>query len=1127
MVRESLVFSMKNYSVLIIGSEIESLKAAYDLATIGHQVLLIEEEEELKASLEHKDTLPSGIMSWYAIHPLLMAVRNHPLIEIADLSVVDDILYSREGFSAIIKNKPCYIDTELCCFCGRCREVCPVEIPKLNKKAVDCISENGIPRSFFIDKRKKPPCEQACPLDINIQGYLALITEGKFTEALSLIRESAPLAGILGRICHRPCENRCRRGEVDEPIAVCSLKRFVADQEFVNPVPDQQNSKWEIKYPEKMAIIGSGPAGLTAAWELTRIGYKASIFEALPVAGGMLRTVIANYRLPESILDHEINILQSMGIEIIKNSPIGGNDGIESFFDQGFKAVLIATGADLNKKLGLSGEKLAGVFNCIPFLKRVNLGEKISVGKKVAVFGGGNAALESARTAVRLGAQEVTIIYRRTPEEMPGDKEELSLAIDEGVDVKYLVSPVRFTGFDGKLNGVICIHMILGETESDGRRLPIPQKGSEFTLEVDTAIVAIGQEPDLSFIEDKSPIQISQHSTIRVNPAYHTEQRGVFAAGDVVTGSATVSEAMGSAKKAALSIHRYIRGEPWEEMENLEEEKKDYEPIDPDIPCLSRPVMSSREVKERKKNFLEVAHGYRKDQAIKEAKRCLQCGICSECSQCLSACEDLGAINHSGIKKQDEYAFQIVMSFKPLDEIFISMLPEERIFYEQRGSETNLNQLLMLGAGMAGKAASFLTSKMQVFPPRPPMIEGLFEEDIRIGVFICSCNKTAGDPEILNEMEKFAAGFPEVIVSKILPSVCHPEGARVIADTIKSKGLTRVLVASCACCTLDMICTACNDQRLRCKGNLFNRLGLDPSIFEMINLKNFLLAKSKAEKETLIKGGKNFIESGLARVKLQQKLPGREEIIEKNVAIVGVTKESLTSAIALENMGYLIYLLDEKKFLPVDHREKDILGEINSGRIVYLPKYWIKSIEGHLGNFILGFHGSDQSPLKVSAILFSGIDLKNVPLKGNLQKKGFLHRSLPGFHSFSPWSTGIPGIFEMMIPETYPFAEQDLPGAAAAAQMAALLKKSEIRTKNVIAQVDKNRCRGCGQCMEICPFAAVEMMAGDFTEQETAHIIEMHCQGCGNCLSVCPTGAVDLLHKTENQIKKLIEMALR
>ncbi|MDY6843925.1 MAG: 4Fe-4S dicluster domain-containing protein, partial [Thermodesulfobacteriota bacterium] len=629
---------------------------------------------------------------------------------------------------------------------------------------------------------------------------------------------------------------------------------------------------------------------------------------------------------------------------------------------------------------------------------------------------------------------------------------------------------------------------------------------------------------------------ISRHSTIKVNRAYHTGQRGVFAAGDVVSGSATVVEAMEAAKNAALSIHRYLRGEPWEESEDKENTKGDYEPIDYNTPPTFRPVMSVRDVKERKGNFLEVELGYTREQAMNEARRCLQCGLCSECRQCEIACQHIGAIHHAGIKTYGEYKFHVIISFQPLAEKFISTLPEERIFYESEpctGKE--LEESLLLGAGLAGKAAAFLTSQMQIGHPRIHKSPAFYKEEVKTGLFICSCNESIGNKAIMNELAEFGAHFHEVIHSEVLPSACHPDGAQALSSTIKEKGITRGVLAACACCTLDMICTACNDQRLRCKGNLFNKQGLDPSIFEMINLKNFIATKGNEDTQSILEGAKNMIECALSRVKFQKQLPGQDGTLEKTVAVVGITPEGLDAVCDLEKMGYRVYLIHEDNQLlnNMSSREDiphDLIANlqerVNSGRVIYLPGLQIRALEGYLGNFKITCDGVERSTLHVSAVLFSGIALETIPLVGNLSKKGFTRRTLPGFHSFSPWSTGIPGIFEVMIPEKNIFHTQGLPGGAAAAQVAALIKKSEIRAKNMVAQVDQNRCRGCGHCLDACPFGAVEMLVGN-SEPKKAHIIEMHCQGCGTCLSVCPTSAVDTTYKTEKQIEELIEVMLR
>ena len=412
----------------------------------------------------------------------------------------------------------------------------------------------------------------------------------------------------------------------------------------------------------------------------------------------------------------------------------------------------------------------------------------------------------------------------------------------------------------------------------------------------------------------------------------------------------------------------------------------------------------------------------------------------------------------------------------------------------------------------------------------------LYKERVKSGLFICSCNESLGNIDVMKELAKFGAGFDEVVYSEVLPSACHPDGSKTLAETVERKGITRVVLAACSCCTLDMICTACNDQRLRCKGNLFNKQGLDPSIFEMINLKNFMTSRRNMDLQGVLEGGKNMIECALSRVKFQEKLPGQYEALEKTVAVIVATLEGLTAGLYLEEMGYQVYMIAERDFLlgkgiSVEDEfytsiiEK-IREKIRSGDIVYLPGLQMKTLEGHLGNFRIEFLGTDKPHLSVSAILFSGFELEKVPLAGNLLRKGFARRTLPGFHSFSPWSTGIPGIFEMMIPQENSFNKKGMPGVAAAAEVAALLQKSEIRTKNIVAQLDQDRCRGCGHCLEVCPFAAIEMI-GETIEDRRSSIIEMHCQGCGTCLSVCPTGAVDTIYKTEKQIEELIEVMLR
>jgi len=482
-----------------------------------------------------------------------------------------------------------------------------------------------------------PPCRKACPAEINIQAYIALISKGKFKEALEVIRKYIPLPAVCGRVCFSPCEEACTRKDTDEPLSVRALKRLAADYELKTgknekpkPVPR--------KYDEKIAIIGSGPAGLAAAYELVRIGYPVTVFEKASRPGGMLRECIPAYRLPKEILDIEIQYLTDLGLEIRTNVTLGRHISIDSLLNEGYEAIFIAIGAQKCLDLDVEGENLEGVFHSLGFLRAVNTGELIGLRGKVAVIGGGNVAIDAARTAKRLGPSEVTVIYRRSEEEMPAHYREVEEAKLEGVTFVFLASPKRFIGENGKVLSIECIRMSLGPPDETGRRRPIPIEGSEFTVPVDTVILAIGETSDISFLPKN--VEVTQGNTIIVDPVtLQTKVLGVFAGGDAVTGPASVIEAIAAGKKAALSIDRYLKG--FDPKAGREEkisettwvtsekplEKKPRQPV----PCLTPP--------QRFGNFQEVELGFDPGTGIKEAQRCLFCGPCAQCLEIEDLCE--------------------------------------------------------------------------------------------------------------------------------------------------------------------------------------------------------------------------------------------------------------------------------------------------------------------------------------------------------------------------------------------------------------------------------------------------------------------------------------------------------
>jgi len=494
-------------------------------------------------------------------------------------------------------------------------------------------SKKKIPREEYKVK-VTAPCVSACPSHLPIYDYVELIKEGKFSESLAAIREATCLPGILGRVCVRPCEENCRRNNVDEPISIKWLKRFVADYEI-------EKRKWpslkkeEIR-SEKVAVIGAGPAGLSCAYYLALKGYPVTIFERLGEPGGMAAMGIPDYRLPRNIVGYEAEIVKSLGVEIRYNIQVGKDITFSQIFEQGYKAIFIGVGAQTNTSMGVDGEDKGykGFIPGVYYLLEINRGrDPYPEGKRVVVVGGGNVAIDCVRSSFRVGKPDVNLVYRRTKKEMPADAAEIHDAEEEGVKFHYLCNPVRIIEKEGKVVGVECIRMELGEPDESGRRRPVPVKGSEFFIETDILIPAIGQAIDLSFLEEKDGVKTTKRSTISIEEGtFKTNREGIFSAGDCVTGPDVLVRAGGHGKRAAEKIDLFIRGmevkqSDEDRLENLVEKIKVYNKAEKIgiSGGQKRAMLNLLPPDTRKWIFDEVEEGFSVSVAQKEAERCLRC----------------------------------------------------------------------------------------------------------------------------------------------------------------------------------------------------------------------------------------------------------------------------------------------------------------------------------------------------------------------------------------------------------------------------------------------------------------------------------------------------------------------
>ncbi len=558
------------------------------------------------------------------------------LQKVVDYIGVDDLPDYLPKHLSIREDSPFFIrDHNYCILCERCIRVCAD------------IRGIGVLEPAF-------PCSRACPAGIDIPRYIRLIARGRPSAALAVIREKVPFPGILGRVCIHPCETACQRGKVAEhSLLIRMLKRFASDN---SDDSWQRQSKMLPKSDKKVAVVGSGPAGLTTAYYLAKLGHQVTVFEALSEPGGMMRVGIPEYRLPRQVLESEIDEIRNVGVEIRLNSKI---ESLDALFDQGYHAVFLGLGAHQGIRLGVEGGDIPGIIDSAEFLRNANMGEPVKTGGRVGVIGGGNVAVDAARVSLRLGAKKVTIFYRRTRNEMPASPEEVDAALGEGIEIRYLCAPSRIA----QQNNIIRLEstlMRLGEPDASGRARPVPIDGSNFTTELDTIIVGIGQRPE---VPKDFQIELGRDDIVKVNADMQTNRQGVFSGGDCVSGPASVIEAIAAGRKAAEAIDRYLGGRG-DISESLVSPDEAITWLESELPREKLATISHIPPATSVNSFAEVEQGMSWDTAMMEAQRCLQCYViappgeetledvgCQFCGACVDSCPTGALMEFSALWK--------------------------------------------------------------------------------------------------------------------------------------------------------------------------------------------------------------------------------------------------------------------------------------------------------------------------------------------------------------------------------------------------------------------------------------------------------------------------------------------
>jgi NADPH-dependent glutamate synthase beta subunit-like oxidoreductase/NAD-dependent dihydropyrimidine dehydrogenase PreA subunit len=1162
--------------VAIIGGGVGAAECALTLAQLGVKVDVITPFMDLGSSSNAEVIRDPASQDLLRVRPVLLRAASHPLVSLHTNAKVETVVGRRGEFTIRGTKNPRYVIQDLCTSCGQCAEACSTRVPfvkggeRLYHSAIHAphLSINAVPSAYSIDKMGIAPCTAACPLGINVTGFVSLLAQGKVDNALALINEAAPLAGVLGRVCTHPCEDSCKRAEVDEPLFLRALHRYAADHAT-------EGIKYRRKAPpgsrrERVAIVGSGPAGLTAAWELARRGYWPVIFESHAVVGGMLATGIPRFRLPREVREREVKAIEDMGVEIRTGVTVGRDVTIPDLRERGYRAFFLAIGAHENRRLNIPGEDLEGIVDSISLLFELNLRVGATVGRNMVVIGGGNSAVDSARTARRRGRRNVTILYRRTAEEMTAVKEDIEEALKEGISIQYLTSPVEILGDGTRVTGVRCQRMMLGEAGPDGRRRPVPIPGSEFVIDADHVVLAIGQRPNTAQLRKKDLNVNAEDATIKIDPVtLETSVPGVFAGGDCVTGPNNVVEATAAGLRAAESIDRYLRGRSLIKGERVER------PQPAEVNVAERYASPDRRAKmpfilrsQRLGTFEETSKGLPPDVAKREAGRCLDCPLCSGCMECEEACE-LGAVFHADSTERIELAADVIVNYVPGNGKSANHVPDYGavragasppggpVMYTVRSEgDHSLWAELDLASSVALEVASKLSLRgdERVAGPEPGVEEHADSprseaapshvQADRAGVVLCHCGNSISSVIDFVEVSKRALGLADVCSVQQISQACTPKGAQQIAEHAAAWQLGRVVVAACRCCGQEQICFSCTDRRIMCREYLEESLTLPfGTDLEFVNIREQCAWVHRDDPVNATNKALDMISAAVARGRGFLP-PAVHHPVEGSALVVGDGLGGLAAASQLAAQGYAVTVVAAPNLEAGGHepgylrRREHLLEQLQKQGIDVRPWPEVMDLGGSPGDYaaVLGY-GGETTRIGAGAVILnlgrsdSGLSLDSAAIP----EHSLLGRVLSHKNSFGdPDGDGSTPIREITIGETAGIfvvssrkdgtpEERIMQGEAAAVRAWAYLAQGTTSPRATAVAIDSKLCRGCGECTRVCPYIDMKTVGDGLS---CAYVDPTLCLGCGACIACCPTGAISQAVQSDEQISSVLEALL-